>query len=101
MALYIDLRNLFADDTLKNRVDVAVIVAASGLLAGAPTLDEQKWAAAVLNSPRTESRKAFMAVIAANKSATIEQILNANDTALQTNVDEVVPALVVAHSIGG
>ena len=101
MASYTDLRNLFSDDTLKNRVDVAIVIAASNLLGGTPTADEQKWAAAVFNSPRTEGQKAFMAVLAANESAPISAIQGATDAALQANVDGVVAALVVAHTAGG
>ena len=102
MASYIDLRNLFSDDTMKNRTDIAVVVAASDLLAGlSPTPDEQKWAAAVFSNPRGEGGKAFMAVIAANKDATIAQIQGSTDAALQTNVDSVVPDLVVAHAALG
>ena len=98
MATYTDLRNLFSDDTLKNRVDVAVIVAASGLLSGTPAVDEQRWAAAVFSNPRSEGQKAFMAVLAANKSASVSAIQGATDATLQDTVDSVVPALVVAHA---
>ncbi len=98
MASYTDLANLFSDDTLKNRVDVAVVVAASALLAGTPTADEQSWAAAVFSRPRTEGQKAYMAVLAANKSASVTAIQGASDAALQANVDSVVAALVVAYA---
>ncbi len=98
MASYIDLRNLFSDDTLKNRVDVAIVISASDLLGGTPTAAEQSWAAAVFANPRLEGRKAFMAVIAANKSASVSAIQGATDAALQVNVDNVRADLVVAHA---
>ncbi len=98
MATYTKIRDLFSDDTLRNRVEVAVIVAADGLLAGTPTADEQKWATAVFDSPRREGKKAYMAVLAANSGATVAQIQSATDAAIQANVDDVVAALVVAHA---
>ncbi len=101
MASYTDLRNLFSDDTMKNRIDVAIVIAASNLLGGAPTADEQKWSAAVFSNPRTEGQKAYMAVIAANQGASVSAIQGATDAALQANVDSVVAALVVAHAAGG
>ncbi len=101
MATYTELRDLFSDDTLRNRVEVAVIVAADGLLAGTPTTDQQKWATAVFDSPRREGNKAYMAVLAANSGATVAQIQSATDAAIQANVDSVVPALVVAYAAGG
>lgn len=98
MASYIELRNVVDDDTLRNRVDVAVVISANDLLSGTPTTAEQKWAASVLGNPRTEGSKALRAVIATNKDATIVQITSASDTSLQANVDTVVPSLVVAFN---
>jgi len=98
MATYMELRNLFSDDTMKNRVDVAIIIAANNLLGGTPTPAEQGWAAAAFNSPRNEGQKAFMAVLAANKGASVAAIKGATDTALQANVDAVVATLVIAHA---
>jgi len=98
MAFYTDLRGLFNDDELKNRVDIAVIVAASDLILGAPTINDNKWAAAALGNTRQESIKAFKAVVAVNKDMTIAQITGASDAALQTAVDNVVSSLVDAFS---
>jgi len=98
MAAYIDLRGLFSDDELKNRADVAVIVAANNLLAGTPSLSEQKWAAHVFAGPRSEGVKALMSVLATNNALTIVQIQQAGDAALQTAVDIAVPSLVVAFT---
>ena len=66
MASYVELRDLFANDTMKNRLDVATMKAAQALLDGTPTSDEIKWAAAVLASPRSESEKAWRYVLAVN-----------------------------------
>lgn len=98
MATYAELRALFNDDAMRNRLDVAVIIAANTLLGGTPTAADQNWAAAAFNNPRTEGQKAFMAVLAENKGLSVSAIQGATDAAIQTNVDAIVPSLVVAHS---
>ena len=98
MASYIDLRNLFSNDELKNRVDIAVVIAANNLLSGTPTANDQKWAAHVFSGPRSEGAKALMAVIATNNGLTVAQITSASDAALQAAVDLAVPTLVIAYA---
>lgn len=98
MATYSELRDLFSDDSMKNKLDVAVMKAAHAKLTGTPTADEQKWAAAVLANPRAEAEKAYRFVLAANSAADVATILAATDAAIQTQVDAVVPALVVAYN---
>lgn len=98
MATYTEIRHLFSDSALRNRVDVAVVIAANDLLSGTPTSADRAWAAAVFNRPRLESQKAFMAVLASNKNASVVAIQGATDAAIQTNVDAVVPSLVSAHA---
>jgi hypothetical protein len=95
MASYVEIRNLFSHDDLKNRVEVATVVAANGLLAG--TAAEQKFAAHVFSNPRLVSDKVLMSVLAANRTATVAQITGASDSALQTAVQVAIPALVVAY----
>lgn len=98
MATYTELYNLKTEDELRNRVTVAVLIAANNLLGGTPTADEQKWAAAVFGAPDGQGRVAFQAVIAANSGLTTAQITGASDAAIQTNVDSLVPAMVVAYN---
>lgn len=98
MATLLELRDMFGDSDLSKRVESATIIAANNLLSGTPTADQQKWAAHVFERPSGEGRKALMAVLAANSSATVAQINNATDTQVQNNVNQVVPALVVAFN---
>jgi hypothetical protein len=99
MASYIELTNLFNDDELRFKLDFATIVAATNLITGAsPTIDQQKWAVSVLANPRNESKKVYMAVLAINKDLTVSQIRSASTTDIQTRVDSVVPALIVAFN---
>ena len=98
MATYTELRGLFADDELSNKIDIAIIVSANNLLTGTPTAAQQKWAASVFSSPRGESKKALMSVLAKNKALTIAQIQGASDAVIQTQVDSVVDSLVIAFT---
>lgn len=98
MATYLELRGLFSDADLSNKLDIALIVSANDLLSGAPTAAQQKWAAHVFNSPRGESQKALMAVLAKNKALTSAQIQGATDSAIQAQVDSVVDTLVIAFT---
>ena len=103
MATYNELRNLYDSsdaDSLRAKIDVAVVVAANNLLSGTPTAAEQQWAAYVASNPGVESEKAFRLLLAQNSAATVAQITNADDSTVQTNVDLVVPSLVVAFSAG-
>lgn len=94
MATYLELYALKSDDELRNRVSVAVVVAAQALLAGTPTVAQAQWAAKVFNNPKAEGAKALMAVLAANKNATAAQIGAVTDSAIQTQVDALVSGLV-------
>ncbi len=98
MATFIELYNLISNGELRNRVRVATRNAAQDLLDGTPTADETDWAAEVFSNPKSESKKAFESVLAANRTATVAQILGADDAAIQTNVDAVVPNLVTAFA---
>ena len=99
MATYIELRNVADDTSLRNRIDVAVTGAATSILAGAsPTTEAIRWAANVLSNPRTEGIKALRFVIMENAGAGVTQIVGASDSAIQANVDVVVPALIIAFN---
>ena len=102
MALYIDLYNLYQGspdtDEFRNRVYTATAAAAETLLGGTPTADQINWSAAVLSNPASEGRKAFIAVIMSNKTATIAQITSSDDATIQTAIDAIVPSLVIAFN---
>ena len=88
MATYTEIRNLFDDSALRNRVAVAVIVAANTILEETPATPARKaWAVRAFAGAEAEAKRILMAVLAANKDATVGQIQNANDAALQTNVN--------------
>lgn len=96
MASYTELRNLFADDALRNRVTVACVIAANAQLSGTPTTAQQKFAELVFSNPDAMGAKVLMAVLAANAGATVTQINNATDAVIQAQVNSVVPNLTAA-----
>jgi len=96
MATLQELRGLFGDSDLLEKVEAATIIAANNLLSGTPTLGQKIWAATVFNDPKPEARKALLAVLATNAAATVEQIQSANDSSVQSNVDAVTGTLVDA-----
>jgi len=96
MASYTELRGQFGDDSFRNRVTMATIIAANNLLEATPTAADRAWASNVFTSPDAQGRIVYMAVLAANKALTIVQITGATDAAIQSNVDAVVPSLVSA-----
>lgn len=96
MATYLELRGLFSDGDLTNKVAVAVLIKVDGLITGTPTAADKAYAAAVYANPQAEARKALMSVLAANESLALATLQSASDSAIQTKVDIVVPILVDA-----
>lgn len=94
MATYLELFALKNDSNLQDRVQVAVIVAAETVRTddNAPSNQAARlvWAAAAMQDPVGESRRMLWAVLAANKDATTDQILAADDATLQARVDAAV-----------
>lgn len=96
MATYEELRGSFNDSSIRNKVTMATVIAAYDLLQGTPTAADRAWASSTFSSPEAEGRKAFMAVLAANKDTALASIQSATDSAIQTQVDGIVPSLVQA-----
>lgn len=94
MATYQELRGLFAHNELKNKVEVACIVAAEtirGEDAGVTNhTNRLLWAKAAFASPRAVAGQMMMALLAANKDAATAAITGATDSAIQTKVDAAV-----------
>ncbi len=92
MSTYEELYNLRNDSALKNRVTTGVIIAAETVMGEAPaTVNHDNrllWAKAVFTNPKREADRMYMAVLAANESATVDAIKTAPDTTIQTNIDD-------------
>lgn len=100
MATYLELHGIKAEDDFKNleyKVQVAVVKKAQTLLDGTPNATSGAWASNALKNPRGVAEQIMNYVIAANDSATTTAILGASDSAIQTNVDTAVDALIVGE----
>lgn len=96
MATYSELFGLQSSGDLRNRVAVAVIVAADAIRTETPPTNSTQrlaWAEQAFLNPVGKSEQVLWAVLAANKDATVANIESASDAALQTNVDAVVDVL--------
>ncbi len=107
MATYVELRSAANDANLLNMTDSALMIAALNLLKvpdPGPPVDDVKWAAAVLQNPRTHARQTLRFALADNKDIPLGDrdtpgtILGSTDDQIQAKVDIVVPHLVVAHN---
>ena len=94
MATYEELRALFAEDALRNKIEVAVIVAAETIRTeDAGTTNHANrlvWAKQAFATPRDAAEKMLMALLAANKDASASVITSATDAAIQTKVSAAV-----------
>ena len=96
MATYKELRDLFNDSDIKNKVEVATIIYAQSLASGTPTAAQKAWVSSVLQSSATEAGKITLGVLAANSGFTVAQIQGASDAAIQGQVDAIAPILIDA-----
>lgn len=98
MATYTEIVSILSDEGLRDRVGVALMIKAQSAIAGTPTADENVYAALVFQQPRKQGAIALRPVIAANAAASTAQILGATDAGIQSNVDDIWPALVAADA---
>jgi len=95
MATYAELRQLFNDNDLRNKIEVACIVAAETIRVEDPEATTNHanrliWAKAVFTSPHAASEQMQMALLASNKDAVVGTITGVSDADLQTLVDAAV-----------
>ena len=95
MATYAEIFDIKSNAALRNKVAVACVVKAQGLIDEAtPTNNEVAWANAAILNPVSMADKIMNYVLAANKSATKSQIESASDATIQTNVDAAIDKLI-------
>ena len=91
MATYDELYTLAGDNALTDRIAVAISIKADAILNdGAATAEQKAWAKSAFSNPQGQAKAFQNAVLAANKDATVTQITNATDAAIQTAVDNAV-----------
>lgn len=94
MATYLELRNLFDNDVLRSRIEVAVAVAADAIREESVATPGHQarlaWASEAWSLPNEVARRMQIAVLAANKGATVAQINQATDSQLQSKVNDAI-----------
>ena len=97
MATYTELA-VIHEDPLWNDLLAKIVVATSikaaeiiGTVTPAPTLLE--WAKGAIAKPGNAANDIAFYVVAANQAATVNQIVTADDAAIQTNVDAAIDAI--------
>lgn len=98
MASYAELatiRDQAGFGAVVEKIRVAVVIKAVAYLdAATPTGAEVSWAQATLRNPAETAESVTWYVIGKNSAASVAQILNANDAAVQGNVDAAVAKIV-------
>jgi hypothetical protein len=94
MATYAELLTASSNDTLRQKVRVACVIAAEKVRTEATSVanhtNRMAWAKAVYANPEAEGIRMVWAVLAQNATATFAQIVGASDATVQTAVDAAV-----------
>ena len=94
MATYMELRQLFTHGELRNKVEVACIIAAETIRTeDGGTVNHANrliWAKQVFCNPNGVRDQMLMALLAANKAATVAAIEGATDALIQEKVNAAV-----------
>lgn len=97
MATYLEIFDLKSNASLRNRVAIAIAVAADTIRAEDPATANHAarmaWASRALQNTDAEAPRVLLAVLAQNKALTVAQINSATDSGLQTGVDNAVNLL--------
>ena len=99
MATYLELRGLYNDDNLQNKVEIALTIAANEVLQGDDTAPPYSQAAGahdkrvrfayrIIQNTANTAEEALKLVLAENNGLTVAQIQGANDSAFLTNVKD-------------
>ena len=95
MATYLELKGLRSNSDLQDNVEIAASKKAQELIDGAtPTAAEIEWANATIQHPEARVPALLNYLLAKNSNATVEQIKNVSDEAIQTAVNGAVDILI-------
>lgn len=97
MATYAEIYALQSDSALRNRLQVAAIVAADAIRVESSGVTghalRATWARQALENPERMAERLFWAVLAQNRAQTVANVQGATDAQLQTAVDNAVNLL--------
>lgn len=92
MATYQELFDLYNNSVLRNRINVACVIAAQAIAVELVTVPNHAnrllWAKQVFGNPEGVATSMLMAALAVNAGLTVAQITGATDAALQTVVNK-------------
>lgn len=98
MATYAELLEAAENPTLKNRIRVAVVVAAEIIRTEADTVEfhaeRMAWAKDAFKNPDANAADMLWAVLAQNRTAPLASIVGADDATVQTAVNAAVNAFI-------
>lgn len=94
MATYNELRSLFGDGDLQNKVEVAVCVKAAAIIGEeSPTAVRLAWVDTALTNTASQAVKILKYLLAANKDAELSVIQKVGEAAIQAKVDAIIDKL--------
>lgn len=97
MATYLELYTLRGNPDLRQKIAVALTITADVIRTEIAATNGHAlrvtWAGRILSGLDGEAEKALRLLLAANKGATVAQIQGAPDSAIQSNVDDIVNIL--------
>ena len=97
MATYLELYTLRGNPDLRQKIEVALTIAADTIRSEGAGVNGHPlriaWAKQVLNGLQGESEKALRMLLAVNRGANTTQIQGASDSAIQSNVDSIINIL--------
>ena len=94
MATYMELRQLFGTDDLRNRTEVALCLKVHAILQEETVSAERlAWARSTLSGSYQESESLLKYVLAANSGLTVEQLTGVSDAALLAAVSAAIDKL--------
>ena len=96
MATYLELYTLRGNVDLRQRIAVALTIAADAIRSEPASASQALrivWAKEVLNNLDNEAKNALTLLLAANKGASVATIKASTDSAIQSNVDDIINIL--------
>lgn len=94
MATYAELFDLLNDAALRNKVAVAVMIAADTVRQEDPGTTNHAnrllWAKDALTNPKTMAQRMYPALLAVNNTLTVAQIQGATDAGIQSTVNNAI-----------
>lgn len=94
MATYTEIKSLFNEPVLRDKVEVACIIASKAIKDESDQTNNHanrlKWARKAFSNPTSAAEAMVKVLLAENSSLTVAQIQGASDSAIQTAVNNAI-----------